>query len=64
MADENFPYGCHLETQEIRVLTTGRLVHIMLCNFEPGEREKPPYAQNGTYLAAAEELDRRLKGDQ
>jgi hypothetical protein len=56
-------YGSQLTGEDIRIMTTGRLVHIMLCNFEPKSSAEPPYAQNGTYLAAAEELDRRAKGD-
>lgn len=62
--DGHDEYGDELSWDEIQALDAGKLVHVMLCNFNPNYKNTEYYMQNESYMAAAEELDRRLKGNQ
>lgn len=45
---------------ELRAMTVGELIHVMIVNFDGDKESTGPYTQNFDYYWASEALDRRF----
>ena len=52
--------GDDLPWHVIQALPTGDLIHLMFCNFNNTDKNEMSYMQNESYMAAAEELNKRV----